>query len=391
MIERMDEGRQLGLGTGPLRGLKVVELAGIGPGPHACMILADLGADVIRIDRPGGQQLTGGAHDLLNRGRPSVALDLKHPDGVATVLDLVEAADVLVEGLRPGTTERLGLGPDECLARNPRLVYGRMTGWGQDGPLALTAGHDLGYIAITGALFGLGQDRSRPHFPTNLVGDFGGGSTYLVIGILAALLEARLSGEGQVVDAAIVDGTAHLNSMATGFLAAGLLQEQRASNLLDGGAPFYDLYETADGKHLAVGALEPQFYDALVAGLGIADTAPDRDDLANHPALRRLIADTVRERTQAEWVEVFEGTDACVAPVVPMTEAFHHPHLVARGTFVERDGLTQPAPAPRFSRTVSSLTTPPPAKAGQDTRDALTAWGIADVERLLSSGAAVQA
>jgi alpha-methylacyl-CoA racemase len=381
---------QLGDGTGPLRGLRVVELAGIGPGPHACMILADLGADVIRIDRPGGQLLTGGRHDLLNRGRPSVALDLKHPEAVATVLDLVAVADVLVEGLRPGTTERLGLGPDDCLARNPRLVYGRMTGWGQDGPLARTAGHDLGYIAITGALFGLGQDRSRPHFPTNLVGDFGGGSTYLVIGILAALLEARLSGEGQVVDAAIVDGTAHLNSMATGFLAGGLLREERAANLLDGGAPYYDLYETSDGRHLAVGALEPQFYDELLAGLGIAGTAPDRDDPANHAELRGLIADTVRSRTQAEWVEVFDGSDACVAPVLPMTEAFHHPHLVARETFVERDAMTQPAPAPRFSRTPASLTTPPPARAGEDTREALTAWGIADVERLLASGAAVQ-
>jgi alpha-methylacyl-CoA racemase len=382
---------QLGEGTGPLRGLKVVELAGIGPGPHACMILADLGADVIRIDRPGGQLLTGGAHDLLNRGRPSVALDLKHPDAVATVLDLVEAADVFVEGLRPGTTERLGLGPDDCRARNRRLVYGRMTGWGQDGPLARTAGHDLGYIAITGALFGLGQDRSRPHFPTNLVGDFGGGSTYLVIGILAAVLEARLSGEGQVVDAAIVDGTAHLNSMTTAFLAGGLLREQRASNLLDGGAPFYDLYETADGKHLAVGALEPQFYAELVAGLGIADSAPDRDDPANHAELRRLIGDAVRGRTQAEWVEVFDGTDACVAPVLPLSEAFHHPHLAARGTYVERDGVTEPAPAPRFSRTAPSLTTAPPAQPGQHTVEALAAWGVADVDRLLASGAAVQA
>ncbi|HEY3529128.1 MAG TPA: CaiB/BaiF CoA-transferase family protein [Nocardioides sp.] len=382
---------ELGQGTGPLRGVKVVELAGIGPGPHACMILADLGADVIRVDRPGGQPLTGGGHDLLNRGRPSVALDLKHPDGVATVLDLVETADVLVEGLRPGTTERLGLGPDDCLARNPRLVYGRMTGWGQTGPLARTAGHDLGYIAITGALFGLGQDKRRPHFPANLVGDFGGGSTYLVIGILAALLESHASGEGQVVDAAIVDGTAHLNTMATAFLAGGLLREERASNLLDGGAPFYDLYETADGRHLAVGALEPQFYDALVAGLGIAEAAPDRDDPANHPELRRLIADAVRSRTQAEWVQVFDGTDACVAPVLPMTEAFHHPHLAARETFVERDGATQPAPAPRFSRTPSTLTTPPPAKAGQDTREALMAWGIADVDTLIASGAAVQA
>jgi alpha-methylacyl-CoA racemase len=384
-------GMHLGQGTGPLRGVKVVELAGIGPGPHACMILADLGADVIRIDRPGGQALTGGSHDLLNRGRPSIALDLKHPDAVATVLELVESTDVLVEGLRPGTTERLGLGPGDCHARNPGLVYGRMTGWGQEGPLARTAGHDLGYIAITGALFGLGQDQRRPHFPTNLVGDFGGGSTYLVIGILAALLESRLSGQGQVVDAAIVDGTAHLNAMTAAFLAGGLLREQRASNLLDGGAPYYDLYETADGRHLAIGALEPQFYDALVAGLGISDTAPDRDDPANHDELRRLITDAVRSRTQVEWVEVFDGTDACVAPVLPMTEAFRHPHLRARGTFVERDGTTEPAPAPRFSRTSPTLTTPPPARPGQDTREALTAWGIEDVERLIRSGAAVQA
>jgi alpha-methylacyl-CoA racemase len=310
---------------------------------------------------------------------------------VATVLDLVGTADVFVEGLRPGTTERLGLGPDACLARNPRLVYGRMTGWGQTGPLARTAGHDLGYIAITGALFGLGQDKGRPHFPSNLVGDFGGGSTYLVIGILAALLESRGSGEGQVVDAAIVDGTAHLNTMATAFMAGGLLREERASNLLDGGAPFYDVYQTADGRHLAIGALEPQFYDELVAGLGIADAAPDRDDPSNHDELRRLIADAVRSRSQAEWVKVFEGTDACVAPVVPMSEAFDHPHLTARETFVERDGMPQPAPAPRFSRTSPTLTTPPPAQPGQDTQEALAAWGVADVDRLIESGAAAQA
>ncbi len=382
---------ELGRGTGPLRGVRVVELAGIGPGPHAAMILADLGADVIRVDRPGGQPLTGGPTDLLNRGRPSVALDLKHPDGVATVLDLVETADVLLEGLRPGTTERLGLGPDECLARNPRLVYGRMTGWGQDGPLAQTAGHDLGYVAITGALFGMGQDPARPHFPANLVGDFGGGSTYLVIGVLAALLESRLSGEGQVVDAAIVDGTAHLNAMATGFLATGLYREQRAANLLDGGVPFYDVYETADGRHLAVGSLEPKFYDDLVRLLDIAGSAPDRNDPTQHAALRALIGDTIRQRTQAEWTDVFEGSDACVAPVLPMTEAFEHPHLVARGTFIERDGMTQPAPAPRFSRTAATLTTPPPARAGQDTREALTAWGISDVDALLASGAATEA
>jgi alpha-methylacyl-CoA racemase len=355
------------------------------------MILADLGADVIRVDRPGGNPLSAGDKDLLNRGRPSVALDLKHPDAVGTVLDLVADADVLVEGLRPGTTERLGLGPDECLARNPRLVYGRMPGWGQDGPLATTAGHDLGYIAVTGALHAMGQDRARPHFPGNLVGDFGGGSTYLVIGVLAALLEARVSGQGQVVDAAIVDGTAHLNSMATGFLASGLYPEERAANLLDGGAPFYDVYETADGRHLAIGALEPKFYDELVRLLGIAEIVPDRNDPAHHDELRRVIAGAVASRTQADWVRIFDSSDACVAPVIPLSEAFEHPHLVARGTFVDRDGITQPAPAPRFSRTGATLTSPPPARAGQDTRPALTAWGIADVDALLGSGAAVQA
>jgi alpha-methylacyl-CoA racemase len=382
---------ELGQGTGPLRGVRVVELAGIGPGPHACTILADLGADVIRVDRPGGQTFATGRYDVLTRGRPSVALDLKNPDAVAAVLRLVETADVLVEGLRPGVTERLGLGPDDCLVRNPRLVYGRMTGWGQTGPLAATAGHDLGYVAITGVLAGLGQDPRRPHFPTNLLGDFGGGSTYLVIGVLAALLEARLSGRGQVVDAAIVDGVAHLNAMGSSFLASGLATEERAANLLDGGAPFYDLYETADGGHLAIGALEPQFYDALVEGLGIGDRAPDRDDPANHPALRELIGSTVRGRTLAEWTAVFDGTDACVAPVLPLSKAVRHPHLVARSVYVDRGTGPEPAPAPRFSRTAATLSSPPPAVAGQDTREALTAWGIQDVDALLGSGAAVQA
>jgi alpha-methylacyl-CoA racemase len=380
---------ELGRGTGPLRGVRVVELAGIGPGPHACMILADLGADVIRIERPGGGLFAGGAHDLLTRGRPSVALDLRSPAAVATVLDLVAGADLLVEGMRPGAAERLGLGPDECRARNPRLVYGRMTGWGQDGPLATSAGHDLNYVAVTGALHGLGQDKERPHFPSNLVGDFGGGSTYLVIGLLAALLEARLGGEGQVVDAAIVDGTAHLNAMTSSFLAAGTITEQRASNLLDGGAPYYDLYETADGRHLSVGALEPQFYDVLVDLLGIAGTAPDRDDPAQAEALRTLLRDTIRARTLAEWTEVFHGTDACVAPVVTLSEAPDHPHLRARGTFVEKDGLVQPRPAPRFSRTRATLDRPPAPRAGADTRAALAAWGI-DPEPLIMAGAAVQ-
>lgn len=383
---------ELGEGTGPLRGVRVVEIAGIGPGPHAATLLADLGADVIRVERPGGASSPGDRRtDLLTRGRPSVALDLKRPEALAAVLTLVEGSDVLLEGMRPGATERLGLGPDDCLSRNPRLVYGRMTGWGQDGPLATTAGHDLGYIAITGALHAMGQDRTRPHFPGNLVGDFGGGSTYLVIGILAALLEARVSGRGQVVDAAIVDGTAHLNSMATGFWASGLYREERAANLLDGGAPFYDVYETADGRHLAIGALEPRFYDELVTLLGIAETVPDRNDPANHDELRRVLTEAVAARSQAEWVEVFDGSDACVAPVIPLSEAFTHPHLAARGTFVDRGGVVQPAPAPRFSRTGASLTTPPPARAGQDTRDALAAWGITDVDALLTSGAAAQA
>ena len=307
------------------------------------------------------------------------------------MLDLVERSDVLVEGMRPGVAERLGFGPDDCRARNPRLVYGRMTGWGQDGPLASAAGHDLNYIAITGALHGLGQDKTRPHFPGNLVGDFGGGSTYLVIGILAALLEARLGGEGQVVDAAIVDGTAHLNAITSAFLASGTYAEERAANLLDGGAPYYELYETSDGRHMTVGALEPQFYDTFVELLGVRDTAPDRYDPAHAEELRKLFTETFAGRTQAEWTALFEGTDACVAPVVKLSEAPEHPHLRARGVFVERDGLVQPQPAPRFSRTHPSLTSPPSPEPGSDTRAALTAWGIADVDGLIDRGAAVQA
>ena len=388
MIRRMSYA--LGQGTGPLRGVKVVEIAGIGPGPHACMLLADLGADVIRIERPGGQLLTGGSHDLLNRGRPSVALDLKKPDAVETVLRLVEDADVLVEGMRPGVTERIGIGPDACLARNPRLVYGRMTGWGQTGPWAQAAGHDMNYIAITGTLFGLGQVKEKPQFPTNLVGDFGGGSTYLVIGVLAALLEARTSGQGQVVDAAIVDGTANLNAMGAAFLASGTFKEERAANLLDGGAPYYDIYETADGKHMSVGALEPQFYEEFVDLLGIREVAPDRYDFDRTEELRGLIATRFREKSQAEWSAIFDGTDACVAPILPMSEAVHHPHIKERGVFVEHEGLVQPAPAPRFSRTESTLAMPPAPKPGAHTREALVAWGIDDVDALLESGAAVQ-
>ncbi|MGN6129722.1 MAG: CaiB/BaiF CoA transferase family protein [Nocardioidaceae bacterium] len=387
----MAERYALGQGTGPLRGIRVVELAGIGPGPHAATILADLGADVVRVERPGGAASAGSREaDLLTRGRPSVALDLKHPRAVETVLTLVESADVLLEGMRPGAAERLGLGPEECLARNPRLVYGRMTGWGQDGPLAHTAGHDMNYISIAGALHGLGQTPDRPQFPSNLLGDFGGGSTYLVIGVLAALLEARTSGQGQVVDAAIVDGAAHLNTMFASMLAGGAAHERRAAGLLDGGAPFYDVYETADGRHMSVGALEPQFYAALLEGLEMTGTAPDRNDPRQWPALREALAARFKEKTQAEWAEIFDGTDACCAPVLPLSEAAEHPHLKARGTYVDRDGLLQPAPAPRFSRTGATLTTGPSAPGGQ-TVEALTVWGVEDVDGLVDSGAAFQA
>jgi alpha-methylacyl-CoA racemase len=317
-------------------------------------------------------------------------MDLKNPDAVAAVLDLVERADVFIEGMRPGAAERLGLGPEQCHARNPRLVYGRMTGWGQDGPLAPTAGHDMNYIGISGSLHGLGQTPSKPQFPSNLLGDFGSGSTYLVIGVLAALLESRVSGEGQVVDAAIVDGSAHLNAMLASMIAGGGWREERKVNLLDGGMPFYDVYETSDGRHMAVGSLEPKFYDELIKGLGLAGEVPDRYDFARHDELRSVIAARFRERTQAEWAEVFDGTDACCTPILPLTEAAEHPHLKARGTYVTRDGQLQPAPAPRFSRTSPSLTTGPSVPGGAS-RAALEAWGIANVDGLIASGAVVQA
>jgi alpha-methylacyl-CoA racemase len=372
---------------GPLQGLRVVELAGLGPGPFAAMLLADLGADVVRIDRPGATPMFGRPEtDLLTRGRRSVAVDLKHPDGAATVLALAERAEVLLEGFRPGVAERLGVGPDACLARNPRLVYGRMTGWGQDGPLATTAGHDVGYIAVTGALHAIGRAGGPPQVPVNLLGDFGGGAMYLVVGVLAALLESRASGHGQVVDAAIVDGTAHLSTMLLGMLAGGLWQDRRGVNLLDTGAPWYDVYETADGGHVAVGALEPQFYAQLLDRLGLTDRAPSRDD---PDLLRDLLTETFRTRTRDEWTAVFDGSDACVAPVLSYAEAREHPHLQARGTYVESHGIVQPAPAPRFSRTPGRLDRPPPVP-GQHTREALTDWGVTGVDDLLSSGAVSQ-
>jgi alpha-methylacyl-CoA racemase len=379
-----------GARRGPLAGVRVVELAGIGPTPFAAMLLADLGADVIRVDRPGAGPLFGVAEaDLLNRGRRSVAVDLKHADGPATVLRLVAAADVLVEGFRPGVAERLGLGPGECLRTNPRLVYGRMTGWGQDGPLAHSAGHDLGYIATTGVLNTLGRAGGPPQVPLNLLGDFGGGAMYLVTGVLAALFEARESGRGQVVDAAIVDGTAHLASMIVGMRAAGHWQDRRGSNLLDTGAPFYDVYEAADGRHMALAALEPQFYDEFVARFGVEDL-PDRNDPAQWPALRERLAERFAEQTQAEWTEVYDGTDACVAPVLTFDEAAESPHLAARRTYVDHHGVVQPAPAPRFSRSVTGLGAPPAKVGGEHSRSALADWGVDDVDALIDAGVVTQ-
>jgi len=375
----------LGQGTGPLRGVKVVEIAGIGPGPHACMILADLGADVIRVERPGGQLLAGGPHNLLNRGRPSVALDLKQPAAIATVLELVRDADLLVEGMRPGVAERLGLGPEDCRAVNPRLVYGRMTGWGQDGPLAQAAGHDMNYISVAGALHGLGQDKSRPHFPANLVGDFGGGSTYLVIGLLAALLEARSSGEGQVVAAAMVPGCALLSTFLYGLRASGAWRDERGTNLLDTGAPFYDTYRTKDGKYVAVGALEAKFYAALLAGLGLDQPAdgepplPHQLDESGWPVLREKFTAAFASRTRDEWEQVFAGTDACVSPVLSPAEAPSHPHNATRGTFTEVAGLVQPSPAPRFSRTPAGQPSAPP-QPGADTAAVLAGLGYSAKE-----------
>jgi alpha-methylacyl-CoA racemase len=372
---------------GPLTGVKVVELAGIGPAPFACMLLAELGAEVLRVERPGGGLTFGPPElELVNRGRRNVVLDLKNPAAIDAVLQLVAQADVLVEGFRPGVAERLGLGPEDCQAVNPQLIYGRMTGWGQEGPLASSAGHDIDYLAVSGALHAIGRAGGPPQVPVNLLGDFAGGSLYLVVGVLAALVEARVSGRGQVVDAAIVDGAAHLTTILLGALAAGSWTQERGTNLLDTGAPFYDVYETSDGEYMAVGALEPKFYEELIRLLGIE--APDRYDAANWPELRKVLTEVFARRTQAEWTEVFDGSDACVSPVLPL--GADHAHLVARGTFTEKDGVRQPAPAPRFSRTPGELGEPP-ARPGQHTRAALTEWGVTGVDELLDSGAAVQA
>jgi alpha-methylacyl-CoA racemase len=361
--------------TGPLAGTRVVELAGIGPAPFAAMLFADLGADVVRVERPGAEPLIGTAEtDLLNRGKRSVAADLKSSAGLATVRALVERAEILVEGFRPGVTERLGLGPEECLRRNPALVYGRMTGWGQVGPLAPTAGHDVDYLAITGVLHAIGRRDGPPQIPLNLLGDFGGGALYLVVGLLSAVLHARATGEGQVVDAAIVDGAAHLATMHTGLLASGAWRDERGTNLVDTGDASYDVYETADGEYVAVGALEPQFYAELVEVLGIEPVA-ERHSAEGEKLLRERLEQAFRARTRDEWAASFAGTDSCVAPVLGFREAFDHPHLRARGTYVEHGGVVQPAPAPRFSATPAVLRGGPPVP-GQDTAEVLRDWDI---------------
>ncbi|MFC4942680.1 CaiB/BaiF CoA transferase family protein [Pseudonocardia sp. GCM10023141] len=344
--------------NGPLAGLKVVELAGIGPGPHAAMILGDLGADVVRVDRPSGGLKLGSddVPDPTLRGRRRVAADLKDPAGKETVLRLVERADILIEGYRPGVAERLGVGPADCHARNPRLVYGRMTGWGQDGPMAPRAGHDINYISMTGALHAIGRAGERPVPPLNLVGDFGGGSMLLVIGVLAASWEAQRSGQGQVVDAAMVDGVSMLSQMVWGLLSQKLWVDEPGSNLLDGHAPFYDTYACSDGEHMAVGSIEPQFYAALLAGLELTDAdLPAQFDRDRWPELKARFTEVFASRSRDEWTAVFADTDACVTPVLSYAEAAQHPHIAARSTIVESDGVTQAAPAPRFSRTAPEV------------------------------------
>ncbi len=383
---------------GPLAGYRIIELAGIGPGPFAAMMLSDMGAEVIRVER--SQAVRGPApdtpyFDTMQRGRRSVALDLKHPDGVATLLDLVEHADALLEGFRPGVTERLGIGPDACLARNPRLVYGRMTGWGQDGPMSQAAGHDINYISLAGALAHFARAGEVPLPPMNLVGDFGGGGMFLAFGVVCALLEASRSGAGQVVDAAMVDGTAALMSMFWAFKAAGIHDENRpGTNVLDTGAHFYEVYRTSDGKFVSLGSIESQFYAELLQRLGLADDAEfaRQNDKSTWPALKQRLAGLMATKTRAEWSDLLEGTDVCFAPVLTMSEAAAHPHAIARHSFIDVAGVTQPAPAPRFSRTPGEVSRPP-AHPGQHTREVLADWGLGEerIEALLACGAAVDA
>ncbi len=378
---------------GPLEGITIIELAGIGPGPFCAMMLADMGAEVIRVDRAGavkGGDPDSPPLDTLTRNRRSIGIDLKNPDGVEAVLKMVEQADGLIEGFRPGVTERLGLGPEDCAARNPKLVYGRMTGWGQDGPYALAAGHDINYIALAGALEPIGRAGGPPHPPLNLVGDFGGGGMYLAFGMVCGILEARSSGQGQVVDAAMVDGAASLINMIWGMRATGYWGPERGTNLLDTGSHFYDVYECSDGTYVSIGSIEPQFYAELLelSGLGAQDDLPAQMDRDQWPALSDRLAEIFRSKTRDEWCEIMEHTDVCFAPVLSPEEAAEHPHNVARGTFVEVAGLTQAGPAPRFSRTSPEIKRPA-AHPGQHTDEILADFGLEpdDIAKLHQTGA----
>ncbi len=381
---------------GPLKGVRVIEMAGIGPGPFCAMLLADMGAEVLRVDRAdavGGKGERDPRLEPLNRGRRSVALDLKRPVAIASLRRMIGEADVLIEGFRPGVMERMGLGPDICLADNPRLVYGRMTGWGQSGPLAQAAGHDINYIAITGALHAIGRAGGAPVPPLNLVGDFGGGSLYLAFGVVCALLECMRSGHGQVVDAAIVDGASSLATFLHGAFARGAWSDQRGTNLLDGGRPWYDSYQTSDGQHVCIGPIEERFYRQFLDKVGLGgEDLPSQNDPAGWPLLRERFAALFRTRTRKAWCKLLEGSDTCFAPVLSIEEARAHPHNVARGAFIEVDGLVQPAPAPRFGRTRPEVQRGA-ARAGAHTRQALCDWGLeaAEVEALIAEGAAVQA
>jgi len=373
---------------GPLHGVRVIELAGMGPAPFACMLLADLGAEVIRIDRPvGGELDVPDQFELLNRGKKSIILDLKTSKGVDVVLRLAETADAIVEGFRPGVVERLGLGPDAVMARNPAIVFGRMSGWGQRGPAAQTAGHDISYIALTGALHGIGPADGAPQIPLNLVGDFGGGSLYLAVGLLAGIQQARNGGRGSVVDAAILDGTLHLMTMFHGMMAAGQWADVRGANTLDGGAPFYAVYETADKRHMAVGALEAKFYHQLIEGLGLNEDPADQYNREDWPGLRARIAQRFKEKTRDDWVRTFECTDACVAPVLSMTESASDPHVAARHAMVDVGDIVQPGISPRFS-THPDTTPGRPALAGAATREVLAAIGL-DPDQLIADGIAL--
>ncbi|MFS4108522.1 CaiB/BaiF CoA transferase family protein [Streptomyces sp. PD-S100-1] len=380
--------------SGPLAGVRIVELGGVGPTPFCCMLLSDLGADIVRIDRPPGYD--GGApveprFNLLNRGRRSAALDLKNGAAVEAVLRLVRDADAVIEGFRPGVAEKLGLGPDECRAANPRLVYGRMTGWGQNGPLAQAPGHDVNYVSLTGVLHSVGRAGGPPVIPLNLTGDFGGGSLYLALGVVSALLESRTSGRGQVIDAAMVDGSASLMTLFYGLHAAGYWNDERGTNRLDSGAPWYDVYETKDGRWLSVGSNEARFWRNTLRLLGLREeNMPDQHDRTRWPEMRTTLAEVLRTRTRDEWCALAEGQEVCIAPVLSLTEAPGHPHLRERGTFTEVEGVIQPAPAPRFSRTPGAIQGPP-AEPGQHTDEVLGDWGFTaeELSALRAAGAIV--